>query len=458
MKKITLFFQKIFALLFPFAIAKVHSSASETMERRYPQIRAVCKRDVGEHSLQVARTLNSFFSDGEIKVDPKVQVTDSNQKPPSNRNTAVETAKIPESQDLKNGFSIAKTYGSEGFDKIVPWLIKHLIPASSNGILFGRSQSYKTFALVDIACCIVTGRDFSNLPTKHGLVFIVAAEGSNGISKRIRAWELQHDCTVGEKLIVIPHSVFPNDDNQRKRLISEIDSESTRQATPVALIIFDTFSQCSNGISENEAGAVSKYLQSCKSIGEPFGATVINVHHTKKSSDDFRGSSTLVSNVDFLVSMKRHRTDDNLTKLNLEKMKEGSTNYQWDMKLDCVEIDALDEDGVSLNTLCVTEVELHHLDKTSNHEEVKKVQYKIDAEWIKGFLNQSHNKWVSLNELRNAMAEEFNIPVDTIPKMRLDRAKKALVKEKVISEIRKGKEICICLTEANPEIECINSI
>ncbi|MEH6713564.1 MAG: AAA family ATPase [Paraglaciecola polaris] len=452
MRYITIFFQSIYALLFPFGRAKVRPTlATENTESCFRQIRTVSKRAIGVNAQHEPRTLNSFFSDSEIKVEPKVQETGSG-------NTADGKVKIPESKKSQNGFSIAKAYGSQGFDKVVPWLIKHLIPAASNGVLFGQSQSYKTFFLVYIACCIATNRMFSGLPTRHGLVFIIAAEGSNGISKRIRAWELQNGCTVGEKLIVIPHSVFPSDNNQRNCLINEIDTESKRQATPVALIIFDTFSQCSNGIGENEAGAVSKYLQSCKSIGEPFGATVLNVHHTKKDSNDFRGSSTIVSNVDFLVSMKRHREKKYSTKLDLEKMKEGSTNFQWDLHLDCIEIDAVDEEGENLNTLCVTQIELHHLDdSTINKHDVKKLQYKIDADWIVGHLKQYQDRWLTLNELGHAMSKELSIPVDAALKVRLDRAKKHLDNTKVISKRRNGKEVCICLIETTPELECIDN-
>ncbi|MBU2979731.1 AAA family ATPase [Alteromonas sp. C1M14] len=449
MKCITLFFQSIYALLFPFSRTKVRPTlATENTESCFRQIRSVSKRSIGVNTQQVPRTVNSFFTDSEIIAVPKVQVAGSNRKPASNGNTANGKVKLPESKKSKNGFSITKAYGSQGFDKVVPWLVKHLIPASSNGVLFGQSQSYKTFVLIYIACCIATNRLFSGLPTKHGLVFIIAAEGSNGISKRIRAWELQNGCTVGEKLIVIPHSVFPSDTNQRNCLINEIETESKRQATPVVLIIFDTFSQCSNGILENEAGAVSRYLQSCKSIGEPFGATVLNVHHTKKDSNEFRGSSTIISNVDFLFSMKRHR-DKMSTKLALEKMKEGSTNLQWDLHLDCIEIDASDEEGESLNTLCITQVEFHHLDEAAqNNHEVKKLQYKVDAEWIRGHLKQYQDTWMTLNELGHAMAEELCIPVDAALKVRLDRAKSHLEKEKIISKQRKGKEVCICLTDS----------
>tara|TARA_R110001583_G_scaffold164736_1_gene317217 strand:+ start:1241 stop:2419 length:1179 start_codon:yes stop_codon:yes gene_type:complete len=351
-----------------------------------------------------------------------------------------------------NAFQIKKSYGSDGYDKVTPWLIKHLIPAGSNGVWFGQSQSFKTFALIDIACRIATEKKFSDLPTKHGLVFIIAAEGQNGVSKRVRAWELQNNCVVGERLIVVPHAVFPTDKAQRLSLIDEMKSESNRQDLPVSLIIFDTMSQCSNGMSENEAGEVSKYLQSCKSIGEPVGATVINVHHTKKDSDDFRGSSTIVSNVDFLISMKRDKKYANSTKLNLTKMKEGSVNFQWDLELESCEIDAVDQEGESVNTLFLSDTIFTKLDGPVEKSGVKNPQYRTDASWLRGYLNECTDVQIPLSQIKQTMSAMLSVPVDDKLSMRLERAKKYLVDARVITILKLGREGYVQLIEPDSEI------
>ena len=439
MKYITMLLRLLFLIRYPTPEAKLNSVVlgPKSIETRYPQVRSLASRVATEQIFSTSKT--EHLDHPEIKIDdgPNQSVNGKYEK---------KLVTNFETNSTESGFKISKAYGSQGFDAVVAWLIKNLLPAASNGILFGKSQSYKTFVLIEIACCIATGRDFSNLPTKQGLVFIIAAEGGNGISKRIRAWELHHNIEVGEKLIVIPHAIFPHDEIQQKCLISEIEYESRRQGCPVALVIFDTLSQCSNGLNENEAGGVSKYLLASKSIGEPFGATVINVHHTNKKGDEFRGSSTLVSNVDFLLSMKREQ--DNFTKLKPEKMKEGSTNFQWELKLDCLEIDAVDEEGESLNTLCVTDVVLNNIDSTTNQDEFKPAQYKVDADWIKEHLTLAvREERKTLGELRLAMSNEFSIPDDAFLKVRIDRAKKHLLKLKLISSFKEGKEVYICLVK-----------
>ena len=70
------------------------------------------------------------------------------------------------------------------------------MPASASGILYGQSMSFKTFAMVEVACNVATGKKFGGIKAKQGIVYIIAAEGASGITKRIRAWELQKKCRV----------------------------------------------------------------------------------------------------------------------------------------------------------------------------------------------------------------------------------------------------------------------
>jgi putative DNA primase/helicase len=120
----------------------------------------------------------------------------------------------PAGNDDAGHFRIKKSYGSDGYKRVIPWVVKNMIPASSVGLIFGRSQSFKTFFIIDKCCRVATGLDYGGNPTKQGLVYLVAAEGDAGIAKRIRAWELINKRTVGNNLVVVPHTVFPTTDYQ----------------------------------------------------------------------------------------------------------------------------------------------------------------------------------------------------------------------------------------------------
>jgi hypothetical protein len=346
-----------------------------------------------------------------------------------------------------NRFSIKKSYGSEGYERIVPWLVNKMIPALSVGVIYGQSQSYKTFFLVDLACRIATGMTYADGQTKSGIVFFIAAEGGNGIPKRIRAWEKVNASNIGRRIVVIPHAVSPNVKEQRDTLISIIQEESKAQKEAVALIIFDTFSQCNNGIAENDAGQVSAYMNHCKIITSIVGGTVINVHHTKRNTDEFRGSSTLECNVDFMIAVKKKvKSEEKLTQINLHKMKEGLTDYCWMLKLDEVEIDVVDANGAALSTLCVSSNNEHSAARNlESKPQSETSQYLKDAECIIEYLKGQIGNSAPLKKMKSEMTLNFGDSRSSA--MRLDRAKKYLESRREIECKKSGREVIIYLTK-----------
>lgn len=350
----------------------------------------------------------------------------------------------PELNDDDEHFKIKKSYGSEGYKRIMPWLVKNMVPATSVGLVYGRSQSFKTFFLVDKCCRVATGLDYGGNPTKQGLVFFIAAEGSQGIPKRIRAWELMNKKEVGTNMVVISHTVFPTSVNQRNALVAEIRAECERQNKYASLVIFDTMSQCANGASENDAGEVSKYLNQCRNIATLVRCTVINVHHTKKESDDFRGSSTIEGNLDFMIAIKRNvNSKDNLTTVRLHKMKEASTRFRWDLGLNEVDIDATDEDGNLVSTLCVESNKIIYLNNESRDRQKKSVtQCEKDAEWILELL-KSGSDVLSLRQIKESIITKFG-KVKNVG-VRIDRAKNNLLGRGLIATERNDEGVVICL-------------
>jgi len=346
-------------------------------------------------------------------------------------------------------FRIKKSYGSDGYKHVLPWLVKHMVPASSVGLIYGRSQSFKTFFLIDKCCRVAAGLDYCGKPTKQGIVYLVAAEGGSGIAKRIRAWELENKTTVGNNLIVVPHTVFPTSDHQRQALIDDIKAECERQNKYIALVVFDTMSQCANGASENDAGEVSKYLNQCRSIATQVNCTVINVHHTKKDSDDFRGSSTIEGNLDFMIAVKRNmNSQDNQTTVRLHKMKEGSTKYRWELALNEVEIDALDEDGAPVETLCVSTTKLVKLNNETNGSPKRATtQCETDANWILEMLKQQGGT-LSLQQLNLLILAEIGKVKNAA--VRIGRARDKLLEHELITSEKTDSGVVIHLVAQEP--------
>ena len=68
------------------------------------------------------------------------------------------------------------------------WLVANLLPETGKGLVAGQWGTYKTFALLDLAAAIMTGRSFIDFPVlRRGGVLFIAAEGAADIPARLQA-------------------------------------------------------------------------------------------------------------------------------------------------------------------------------------------------------------------------------------------------------------------------------
>ena len=202
--------------------------------------------------------------------------------------------------------------------KNIKWLVKNLIPADSMGMLFGASGTFKSFLALDLCLSVANGKAWTGRKTDFGAVGYMAAEGGAGIYKRIVAWQDGippppnfHVCTV-------------------PLLLSAKDEIAALRASIIALpeipklIVIDTLSQTFAG-DENSSSDIASYLRMINSeIREPFGATVLVIHHSGHSASERpRGSSAITANVDFLLGCFRSNPEALNARLEVTKQKDG---------------------------------------------------------------------------------------------------------------------------------------
>jgi hypothetical protein len=202
--------------------------------------------------------------------------------------------------------------------KNIKWLVKNLIPADSMGMIFGASGTFKSFLALDLCLSVANGKAWTGRKTDFGAVGYMAAEGGAGIYKRIVAWQDNipppdnfHVCTV-------------------PLLLSAKDEVAALRASIIALpeipklIVIDTLSQTFAG-DENSSSDIASYLRMINSeIREPFGATVLVIHHSGHSASERpRGSSAITANVDFLLGCFRSDPEALNARLEVTKQKDG---------------------------------------------------------------------------------------------------------------------------------------
>lgn len=229
--------------------------------------------------------------------------------------------------------------------KTVKWMVKHVVPAESIGVMYGGSGTFKSFIAIDLALHIAHGLPWLGKKTQQGKVLIVAAEGGAGLWRRIVAWHREHRLKwAGAPIWVLPIAVDLGSDCSRVQA-----AMAALDVTP-DLVVVDTLSQTFAG-EENSAAEISGYL---RELGLYFrnswGATVLVVHHTgHQATERPRGSSAIRSNVDFMFGVYRDEKEM-LATLECAKQKDGELFAAVTFSLKVIDLDK-DEDGDSITSL-----------------------------------------------------------------------------------------------------------
>lgn len=238
------------------------------------------------------------------------------------------------------------------------WLVKTFIPRVGVGLIFGASQTYKSFIAVDFLVAIASGQTHwgEALIKTHGAVVYICAEGGGGIQKRFLAAANKYGIKEADKL---PLYVI----NERPRLgVESGDKEAIMQAiaaqvpdgTKVVAVVLDTLSQSLGGGEEN-GGGTQMVLGALTDISRVYDCAAIAIHHVGKGDDKSpRGHSSLNGNPDFKWFIEGG--EDRTTTITLDKVKDGEDGIKFDVALSLVEL-GVDAEGAPVTTLIVKSID-----------------------------------------------------------------------------------------------------
>jgi len=184
----------------------------------------------------------------------------------------------------------------------VAWLADQLIPKAAITALYGAPGSGKSFLAIDFALSLAIGAPWLGRPVETCSTLYIAAEGRAGLGARVRAWKAAGGFsgqTLGVQFVTKPVNLLQPADVGRVLRAARTLEERWNRA--VGLIVVDTLAQCMIGGDENEAQDMSRVMAAAQLLREETGATILFQHHTKKDSDEERGSTALRGAVDTLM-------------------------------------------------------------------------------------------------------------------------------------------------------------
>ncbi|MEY8141208.1 AAA family ATPase [Falsihalocynthiibacter sp. CO-5D18] len=232
------------------------------------------------------------------------------------------------------------------YDEIEPrldnnYLVQGWLGTGGLSILYGPSNSGKTFVAIDLAVHVASGYQWHGNTVRPGPVIYIAGEGGPGILNRFAATRKKYPmlrANSGLHLLPTNLDLFAPNDASELCYTMPVDG--------AALIIVDTMARSMGAGDENSARDVAQFVSSCDFIRERTGAHVLIVHHTGKNVQaGARGSSALRAAVDTEISIFDH-------KIFSTKQRDMEISKHLFFDLQSVAL-GVDQDGVSVTSAVV---------------------------------------------------------------------------------------------------------
>ena len=273
----------------------------------------------------------------------------------------------------KRKITLPISWGSEGFDAQQSYVIKGLIPAESLCSTYGASGSYKSFLAISWSCHVATGMAWGGRRVSKGAVIYIAGEGSMGVKRRVKAWEITYGKEVTD-LCIVNAPVFPASPDYVEQVIRTAGLVKSRTGENVRLIVIDTLARCFGGNDENDSRDMGAFIQGCDAIKQATGATVLVVHHSgKDETKGARGSSAFRAALDAEYRIGRENSDVTALVAACTKMKDAEEPKESAYDLKSVEV-FTDTDGEEIVSMVVIDVprapaELERIEEAGNKTE-----------------------------------------------------------------------------------------
>ncbi|HXI17147.1 MAG TPA: AAA family ATPase, partial [Chloroflexota bacterium] len=214
-------------------------------------------------------------------------------------------------------------------------LIDGVLLAGKATMMTGVHNLGKSAIALDMSLCISQGLPWYGLKTLQGPVTYIAAEGGEGIQTRLRAYKQEKGLDRVPGFRAIPQPVQLHEAEQRERLVRTLQ----RFAAEQALLVVDTLSQCSLGLSEMSSEDMALFLSCLGQMSRTTGAATLILHHNNRGNT-YRGSSALPANCDGHLELLGESAQASV-KLHVSKIKDFPDGANWPLQRQQVTIDSL---------------------------------------------------------------------------------------------------------------------
>ncbi len=238
------------------------------------------------------------------------------------------------------------------------YIIKGVFGGGAMSVVYGESNSGKTFFVIDLAMHVATGKPWRDRKVKRGIVMYVASEGPKGVEKRVKAYIDSVKPIDAPKLLVVRDSVnLLSKEGDTARIIELCREIEEKYEEPVSMVVFDTLARSMAGGNENSFEDMSAVVGHGDAIRNTTGAHVLFVHHSgKDAAKGARGHSSLRAATDSEIEVfasKHNGVKSHTASVTKQRDYENGDEFFFTLKQLLI---GYDDDGDKVTT-CIVEID-----------------------------------------------------------------------------------------------------
>lgn len=197
------------------------------------------------------------------------------------------------------------------FDALKPSLdfIPGMFCDNSVALVWGPSQSGKTFFAIHALCCAATGRQMFGMDVERRRGLYVGLEGEANVKARIQAWCAMNGVAEDSNPIdyALGRFTLTSDEGEDSDVAKLIDYMQDRK---IRFVIIDTLAMAMTGYDEISGQHMSWVIDALHHIKRATGACVVAIDHTGKNiKAGERGHSSKRGNVDTSIEIQVHNIE-----------------------------------------------------------------------------------------------------------------------------------------------------
>ena len=285
-------------------------------------------------------------------------------------------------------------------------LVEGLMTIGSAVVVYGDSNSGKTFWALSVATAIATGADCYGKKTDPGLVVYLASEAPASIRSRMQAIKKYHGCNL-ENLAMVPVPMnFYNGDQDAHDVIELVRAIEQIKGQPVRLIIGDTLARMSAGANENSGEDMGPVMARFDQVATATGAALMIIHHNgKDAAKGARGWSGIRAHIDTEIEVVEK---DGIRSVTVTKQRElpskGDTIY---FKLEVVQMGTTKFGSPATTCVAIPDAESNtnkpHKKPSKHDENMRTIER---AWWASGAEDREGLPYVSRSALRDLLIKD----------------------------------------------------